>query len=214
MSDLDFASLLCSRLCHDLVSPVGALANGLEILAEEHDDAMREQVMALLDQSARQTSNRLQFFRLAFGAAGGFGQEVDPAEARKALEAFFDANRVTIQWDITRPSLDKRLVKLLLNMALLAGEAMIRGGTLIIDLQEGGGQYTLAVTAKADRFVFADGARDALVGRLAVDQLEPRSAPAYLAHSVAEDLSGHLSLDTAEEGTYRFLAQMPVPAAA
>ncbi|RME62159.1 MAG: histidine phosphotransferase, partial [Alphaproteobacteria bacterium] len=73
---LGFAAILCSRLCHDLVSPVGALVNGIEILAEEDDAQMRAQVLALLEDSARQTANRLQFFRLAFGAGGGFGKDV------------------------------------------------------------------------------------------------------------------------------------------
>ena len=76
MNELDFASLLCSRLCHDLISPVGAISNGIEILSEEDDEAMRKEVMKLLESSAHQTSNRLKFYRLAFGAAGGIGSQV------------------------------------------------------------------------------------------------------------------------------------------
>lgn len=72
LSSLDLASLLCSRLCHDLLSPVGALSNGLELLAEEKDPEMRKRCMELLEQSARTSADKLKFFRLAFGAAGGF----------------------------------------------------------------------------------------------------------------------------------------------
>src|SRR3546814_4013804 len=82
MQAVDFASLLCSRLCHDLISPVGSLYNGVELLADESDPEMRARCMELLADSARQTANKLKFFRLAFGAAGGFGDQVDPREAR------------------------------------------------------------------------------------------------------------------------------------
>ena len=72
MNATDLASLLCSRLCHDLLSPVGALNNGLELMADEQDPAMRERCLELLNESARASANKLKFFRLAFGAAGGF----------------------------------------------------------------------------------------------------------------------------------------------
>jgi len=89
ISPTDFASLLCSRLCHDLLSPVGALNNGLELLADEHDPEMRVRVLELLSESAKASANKLKFFRLAFGAAGGFGETVDTREAQAALEGLF-----------------------------------------------------------------------------------------------------------------------------
>ena len=86
VSPVDFASLLCSRLCHDLLSPIGALNNGLELLADETDPAMRERCMELLADSARVSASKLKFFRLAFGAAGGFGETVATDEARGAIQ--------------------------------------------------------------------------------------------------------------------------------
>ena len=85
ISPVDFASLLCSRLCHDLLSPVGALNNGLELLADETDPAMRERCLDLLSESARVSANKLKFFRLAFGAGGGFGDLIDTREAQAAI---------------------------------------------------------------------------------------------------------------------------------
>ncbi|OYX59909.1 MAG: histidine phosphotransferase, partial [Sphingomonadales bacterium 32-64-17] len=82
-SPVDLASLLCSRLCHDMLSPVGALSNGLELLAEEKDPEMRARCFELLEQSAKISADKLRFFRLAFGAAGGFGEQVDVGEARQ-----------------------------------------------------------------------------------------------------------------------------------
>src|SRR5712675_2138757 len=96
---VDFASLLCSRLCHDLLSPVGAMNNGLELLAEESDPEMRERCLELLVESARTSANKLKFFRLAFGAAGGFGDVVDTREAKAAIEGLLGDNaRIEIGW--------------------------------------------------------------------------------------------------------------------
>src|SRR4030095_7146923 len=93
MNAIDLASLLCSRLCHDLLSPVGALNNGLELMADEQDPEMRERCLELLNESARASANKLKFFRLAFGAAGGFGENIDTREARAALDGLFGADR-------------------------------------------------------------------------------------------------------------------------
>ena len=96
---IEFASLLCSRLCHDLLSPVGALNNGLELMADETDPAMRERCLDLLGDSARTSANKLKFFRLAFGSAGGFGEAVPPHEAKVAIEGMFaGSGRVKVGW--------------------------------------------------------------------------------------------------------------------
>jgi histidine phosphotransferase ChpT len=80
---LELASLLCSRLCHDMLSPVGALSNGLELLADEKDPEMRKRCFELLEQSAKISTDKLRFFRLAFGAAGGFGDSVPLPNPRR-----------------------------------------------------------------------------------------------------------------------------------
>ena len=133
ISPIDFASLLCSRLCHDLLSPVGALNNGLELLADETDPAMRERVLQLLTASATASANKLKFFRLAFGAAGGFGETVDTREARTAIEGLFSENkRLEIGWMVDEGMLPKPAIKVLLNLSLIAGDALVRGGRLDI----------------------------------------------------------------------------------
>lgn len=192
MSSIGFAALLCSRLCHDLVSPVGALSNGVEILAEETDEDMREQVIQLLEQSARQTSNRLQFFRLAFGAAGGFGARIDPREGEKAITAFFAGSKVALDWRLDMPSIDKDAMKLLLNLALLAGEGLIRGGTLVIGNSGAEEAEEIVIAADGERYLFSDTARAALAGDIDESALEPRTAPAYLAGIVAREIGAQV----------------------
>src|ERR1700743_2816746 len=105
---IDFASLLCSRLCHDLLSPIGALNNGIELLTDEHDPEMRARCLGLLAESARASPNKLKIFRLAVGAAGGFGDSVDMREVRAAIEGLFGGDRrIQIGWMVGEAPLNK-----------------------------------------------------------------------------------------------------------
>ena len=89
LDSLDLAALLCSRVCHDVISPVGAIVNGLEVLEDEKDPEMREIALDLIKKSAATASARLQFCRLAFGAAGSAGASIDTGEAEKVVRGLF-----------------------------------------------------------------------------------------------------------------------------
>jgi len=137
-SSIEFASLLCSRLCHDLLSPVGAMNNGLELLADEEDPDMRARVMELLADSARASSDRLKFFRLAFGSGGGFGEELDANEVRAAVEGLVRGNaRITLGWLVETSTIPKTGAKILLNLAMIAFDALVRGGRLDVGFENG-----------------------------------------------------------------------------
>ncbi len=194
MSDLEFSSLLCSRLCHDLVSPVGALINGIELLADEQDPAMQAQCMALLADSARQTANRLKFFRLAFGAAAGLADQVDTREAHAAVDGLFHGDKVTVHWNVDTPVMSKPAVKILLNISLMAGEALLRGGTLTIAADTSGADIQLAVQAVGPKTLLPEDLRDALEGRTAQAQLMPRAAPAFLVATLVAHARGSLQI--------------------
>jgi histidine phosphotransferase ChpT len=194
VSDLEFSSLLCSRLCHDLVSPVGALINGIELLADEQDPAMQAQCMTLLADSARQTANRLKFFRLAFGAAGGFADLVDTREAQSAVEGLFSGHKVSVQWDMREPAMSKPAVKILLNLCLLAGEALLRGGTLMVAAETTEGAVHLVVQASGPKTLLAEDLRSALLGNTLQAQLMPRAAPSFLVATLVANAGGTLQL--------------------
>src|SRR5215218_4134323 len=138
-SSTDLAALLCSRLCHDLLSPVGALSNGLELLADEKDPEMRRRCFELLEQSAKISTDKLKFFRLAYGAAGGFGDAVPVAEPRSLIEGLVSSNeRLSLQWAVAEAELPKPAVKVLLNLSAIGIDALIRGGTLAIGAESRG----------------------------------------------------------------------------
>src|SRR5215210_238950 len=194
MKSVDLASLLCSRLCHDLMSPVGAFNNGIELLADETDPDMREKCLELLADSARASANKLKFFRLAFGAAGGFGEEIDTHEAEAALEGLFGPERrIELGWVVSDDKLPKDAVKVLLNLALLAGDALVRGGRLDVGAENRDGEIEIAVRAEGPRILLDPILRDTLVSGAGVT-LEPRAAGAWLAHSLAGEAGGSIQL--------------------
>jgi histidine phosphotransferase ChpT len=201
MNAVDLASLLCSRLCHDLMSPVGALNNGIELLADEQDPEMREKCLELLADSARASANKLKFFRLAFGAAGGFGEEVDTFEAEAALEGVFGPERrIELGWMVAGDKLPKSAAKLLLNLALLAGDALVRGGRLDVGAENRDGEVELVIRAEGPRILLDPALRETLLNGSTGGSVEPRAAGAWLAHSLASEAGGTIQLsDPASE---------------
>lgn len=194
-SEIDFASLLCSRLCHDLLSPVGAMNNGLELLADEHDPEMRQRCMDLLAESAKAAADKLKFFRLAFGAAGGFGSEVDPQEARLVIEPLVTSTgRTALEWAVPADMMPKRAVKILLNLVLLANDALVRGGTLFVGAEARGAEQEIVIRASGPKIVMDSAIRDALTGKLDASMVDSRTAAAWMAHSLAISGGGMVQL--------------------
>jgi histidine phosphotransferase ChpT len=193
MDAVSFASLLCSRLCHDLLSPVGALNNGIELLADEHDPEMRARCMELLADSARASANKLNFFRLAFGAAGGFGDLVDAREAKTAIEGLFvTGGRIELGWLVGDATLSKPAIKLLLNLAMIAGDALVRGGRLDIGAETRDGITEMVIRAEGPRIVLDEELRKTLLGQADENALAPRAAAAWLAHRLAIEGGGSI----------------------
>jgi histidine phosphotransferase ChpT len=126
----DLAALLCSRVCHDIISPVGAINNGLEVLEEEDNEEMKAIAFDLIRKSAKQASAKLQFARLAFGAAGSAGAEIDLADAEKVARGLMEGEKAELSWEAPQALMSKNRVKLLLNMLLLANAAVPRGGAI------------------------------------------------------------------------------------
>ena len=145
---LDLAALLCSRVCHDLISPTGAIVNGLEVLEEKQsDEETKTFALDLIKKSARTASARLQFCRLAFGAAGSVNTQIDLGDAETMARAFIEDEKIKLAWNLPRALLPKNRVKLLLNMLIIAGQTIPRGGTLRIEPLGAGDTMGFRVTA-------------------------------------------------------------------
>ena len=185
LSDLDLAALLCSKVCHDIISPVGAITNGLEVLEEDGGEDMRLFAMELIKKSARQASAKLQFARLAFGAAGSAGAEVDLADAESVARGYMAGEKADIEWAAPRLLVPKNKVKLLLNLVLIANSTIPRGG--LIDVVYEGDAQTPVMTLKAtgDHSRIPVGLEDLLAGE-AEDGLAD-------AHSIQQVYAGMLA---------------------
>jgi histidine phosphotransferase ChpT len=180
---LDLAALLCSRVCHDLISPVGAVVNGLEVLDDDNDEETKTFAMNLIRKSAQQASARLQFCRLAFGAAGSAGAAIDLGDAETVARGLFENEKIRIAWNVPRALSPKNRVKLLLNILILACQTIPRGGTITID--PAGEGFRVTASGLSARIP------PALPGLLAG---EPRSAPID-AHAIQPFYTGLLARD-------------------
>jgi len=133
MNELEFSALLVSRVCHDLVGPLGAVVNGLEVLEDERDAAMRADALKIVTSSAAQALARLQFMRIAFGAAGSAGAELDLGEVNRLISGLLAGGKVTLSWEAPHVNWPKDWAKLLMNAALIAADCLPRGGAVRIE---------------------------------------------------------------------------------
>jgi histidine phosphotransferase ChpT len=198
IGDLELAALISSRICHDVISPVGAIANGLEMLSEEQDEAMREQTMALIRKSARQASAKLQFARLAFGAAGSAGAEIDLRDAEKVARDFVQGAKHTLSWQGPAATLPKNKVKLLLNLVALGVMALPRGGTVGVEIKSDAPAITFTVLAQGEPARLAEHVTSLLAGANGT-ALDAHSIQAYYAHRVAEAAGMRITVETRDK---------------
>jgi len=170
---LELAALLCSRVCHDLISPVGAIVNGLEVMDDNPSPEDREFALDLIRKSAKTASARLQFCRLAFGAAGSAGAQIDLGDAENMARGHLEDNKTKLMWNLPRLLLPKNRVKLLLNMLVIAQQTIPRGGVLTVDPVDEGEAMAFRVTASGLNARLPQG----IVDMLAAEQ--PSAADAH-----------------------------------
>jgi histidine phosphotransferase ChpT len=185
LGDLELAALVSSRICHDVINPVSAISNGLEMLAEEPDQAMREAAMDLIRKSAAQASAKLQFARLAFGAAGSSGAEIDLRDAEKVAREFVSGSgKHRVEWQGPPVTLPKNKVKLLLNLVALGAVALPRGGTVSVEIAGAPPMVSFTVRARGDAAKLKDEVRSLLAGTNGVT-IDSHSIQPYYTRRIA-----------------------------
>ena len=200
LAGLDLAALLCSRVCHDLISPTGAIVNGLEVLEDSKDEETRDFALALIKKSAGQAAARLQFCRLAFGAAGSAGAEINLGDAESVARGFVEDDKTKLAWNLPRALAPKNRVKLLLNLLLVATQAIPRGGTLSV---EGDPSQGFRITASGMNARIPQPAERFLTGA-AVDGVDAHAIQPYYAALLAQDCGLRVSL--VKEGEAIFIS--------
>lgn len=193
--DLRVLELLAARLCHDLIGPVSAIGNGVELLAEEDPDFVRDAV-ALIEESARKANRRLQFYRFAYGFSGGELTGPPPHQLASAL--FADSN-ITCDYREGVRALPLGWQRLACNMLAVGGEALPRGGRFAVDAGALGPELEGAGEGAGP----AAQVRAALTLALPVSELTSRNVGAYFTGLVAAGLGCRIVVD-AQPGSFRF----------
>ena len=207
--DLRVAELLASRLCHDLVGPIGAVNNGIELI-EDEDPGMIDEALKLVANSARQVASALQFYRLAYGMAGA-RVGGDLSEVRDLLTAFLRSGKITLEWSAhTGPAgAPEGLGKLVLNLVALATEALPKGGKLGLDVRQGSDGLQASVTAAGPDARLREETLTALRPDAAVADLTPRNVQGYFTQILARRAGGDLAIDTGQAGQLVFTVRLP-----
>lgn len=165
----DLAAMLCSRVCHDLINPVGAIGNGLEVLADPTQGAMAEGAQELIANSAKHARAKLEFARLAYGASSTAGTDFDTRECERVARLLFEIEKADLDWQVPLILLPKHKAKLLMNMLLIASQAVPRGGVVTATVEGPAGAEVFRFTAKSDpekrqRTLMPAGAEELLKG--------------------------------------------------
>ncbi len=196
--ELATAALLSSRLCHDLIGPVGALANGLEVLADETDAEMRGYAMDLIGSSAKQATAKLKFARLAFGAGSSAGDQFDMTDVEAVVQEYIATTKATLVWDAPAMAAPKDAIKLLMNFILMAVEGIPLGGEIKTAITQEDGALAISVHAEGKLIRFEDVTKSLLAGEPVLDQLDPRSIQAYYAALISRAHGANIAADVTE----------------
>lgn len=196
-NEIRLAEVLASRLCHDLITPIGAINTGLELFEEASSSSPSDtkDILNLIHQSAETAAARVSLFRVAFGSSGGF---VALGDVRKLLEAYYSRSKIDLHWKDPFPqdlSLDG-WGRLLLNSAFWMGECAPRGGHIHITSPQEKNPF-LQLHLKAESIILHQGTLEALEGTLPPEQLTPRTAPCYLIHHLVKENQYSLSVQHA-----------------
>lgn len=196
MNEIEFSALLVSRVCHDLVGPLGAVVNGLEVLEDERDAAMRDDAIRLVATSANQALARIQFMRIAFGAAGSAGAELDLGEVGRLVQGLLDGGKVKLEWKVPQAYWAKDWAKLLMNASLLGADCLPRGGVVRVEAEAGAPRFRIHASGTVARM--AEDVQRTLKGEESAAPLDARGIQPYLAHCLARAVHGTLTVTTGE----------------
>jgi histidine phosphotransferase ChpT len=210
LDPLDLAALLSSRVCHDVISPVGAIVNGLEVLEEEKDAEMRGHALALIKSSAAEASTRLQFCRLAFGAAGSKGSSIDTGDAEHVTRQMIADERTKLEWLAPRVLMPKNKVKVLLNLCLIADAAIPRGGEIRVIANGADDSISFKIEARGVNARIAATIPALLSGEAEEGAIDARAIQAYYTGLVARACDLDISIGV--EGDLVTIQATPTPA--
>lgn len=210
MTDLRLCELIAARICHDLVGPVGAVANGVELMAEGGADP---EIMRLIADSAAAASRRLQAYRIAFGSANALPDKGCVSAVRELAATLFSAGKIALEWPTPAPEIDavadRRFAKLLLTLIVVALDGAVRSSSVRVSLSSDYRSIAAAVRTVGGQARLTDEVRAGLEGLFDLARSTPKAAPAYVAACLVRELAGTLSV-SASDGDFEMRLVVPV----
>jgi histidine phosphotransferase ChpT len=194
MSEIEFAALLVSRVCHDLVGPLGAVVNGMEVLEDERDADMRADAIRLVTSSAEQALARIQFMRIAFGAAGSAGAELDLSEVGRLITGLLAGGKTVLAWEIGAAYWPKDWAKLIMNATLLAADCLPRGGTVTVRIGADPSVPSFHIRAHGTHIRVAEDVQHLLRGEATLSAVDARGVQPFLTHKLSRTVNAGLVL--------------------
>ncbi len=190
------AELLCTRLCHDLTGPIGAVSNGAEFLSEEGFN-MQGQAVELIVSSAFSAVARLQFYRFAYGRVKDAG-EASLADKKQMVEDYFKGSKIVLDWpdqhtDAADVSVSSKMARMLFNLLIITSGVLLKGGTLSIRVTEEVDGKCLSVSASGDVVKWDRECETIMLGKGNLDDMTPKTVQMYLTAKLAEEL--HVKFD-------------------
>ncbi len=208
--DMRLTGLLCSRLCHELAGPVGAINNGIEMI-EEFDDSMLPDALPLIGSSAKLVAARISFYRMAYGAAGTLAI-MSLEDIKELAIPYFAESRIDLVWpamDVSIPEFENGWGRLVLNLLPLAADTLPRGGTLSTSIEAQSAGIRIIVNAEGEAPRIADESCTALSKSASIDDLTPRSVHAYFVACLSENLQSSVDVDVNDSGRIQIAVTVP-----
>jgi len=205
MTEIEFSALMVSRVCHDLVGPLGAVINGLEVLEDERDAQMREDALKLVTSSANQALARIQFMRIAFGAAGSAGAELDLTEVGRLVAGLLEGGKIQLEWNVPQAYWAKDWAKLLMNATLLAADCLPRGGLVRVDAGANPGLPNFKIQASGQNARITEEVERSIRGEAQAGALDARGIQPFLTHRLSRTVNAGMTI-AMKDGTVELIA--------
>lgn len=202
------AALLSARICHDLISPIGALGTAIEVLDDPANIEMHDDAMGLVRLSSKQAGAKLRFLRLAFGAGGSAPGIIGVENLKSLIKDMYEGGKATISWGDSLDGLDKNVARLLLNLVMLAVQSIPRGGDIIITATENNGATTVSLAATGLKSRLDAAVEKTLAGKSPEDGFDGRTIQPFYAGMIARELKGSVTAFVDGE-TVNFTAHIP-----
>ena len=175
LTPTNLSALLCARICHDLISPVGALGTAIEILDDDSNVDMHDDAMALVRTSSRQAAAKLKFLRIAFGAAGSAPGVIPTTEVQTLTNDMFADSKPDLVWNVDSIGIDKNRARIVMNLVMLGIQAAPRGGTVTVTRHGQGEGANFVIVSEGPKARLDAAIANAIAGKVPEDGFDGRS---------------------------------------